>query len=158
MADGSESFVVARALSAAGPERIHAIRLLYLLRFSADSRRDSLLPARLGELLGSDDVFGGWLCFGLRDLDVFPCAKPVVHLCEHVARRSHRRTIHGAHQHDREMRASARRSVSLAARGRSGCGPLGSLAAQTVALLDIPSVRTVHVRFNRLHKKPLCGG
>ena len=58
----------------------------------------------------------------------------------------------------RDERKSARRGVSLAARSGSGFGPVGSVAAQKVAVLDIPPVRPVYVRFHSLRAKPLRGG
>ncbi len=48
----------------------------------------------------SDDVFGNWLCVWLFHLDVLPGAKPVVHICGHVARRSCGGALHWAHQLD----------------------------------------------------------
>src|SRR4029077_3273130 len=56
------------------------------------------------------------------------------------------------------MRTRARRGVSLATRGGSRGGALGGVAPPALALLDIPSIRRLHVRFNGLRAKPLCGG
>src|SRR5437879_721692 len=56
------------------------------------------------------------------------------------------------------MRASTRRGVSVAARGRSCSGPLGSAASQTVAFLGFPAVGAVYVRVYGLRPKSLCGG
>jgi len=56
------------------------------------------------------------------------------------------------------MRTGARGGISLTARGGSGSGTLGSVAAPAVALPDIPSVCLLHVRFNGLRAKPLRGG
>src|SRR5216683_3070522 len=116
MVDGCESFVVAGAICAPGAERTHAIRLFHLFSFSSRSRRDSLPPARLGKLLGSDDVFGDWLCAWVCHLHIFSGAKPMVHVCGLVAQRSHGRAVHGARQLDREMRTGARGGFSLATR------------------------------------------
>src|SRR6267378_4134452 len=158
MADGCESFVMAGAICSPGAERIHAIRLFHLFSFSARSRRDSLPPARLGKLLGSDDVFGGCVRAWLYHLDILSGAKPVVHVCRHVAQQSHGWAAHGARQLHREMRTGTRRGVPLATRSGGGSGALGSMAAPAVALLDIPSERHLHVRFDCLRAKPLRGG
>lgn len=56
------------------------------------------------------------------------------------------------------MRARTRRGVSVATRGRSRCGALGSVAPPALALLGLPSIRHLHVRFDGLRTKPLCGG
>src|SRR5260370_35144701 len=56
------------------------------------------------------------------------------------------------------MRASARSGVFFAARGGSNGRALGSLAAPAVALLDIPSVRLLHVCFDGVRAESLCGG
>src|SRR5260370_10702605 len=56
------------------------------------------------------------------------------------------------------MRTGARRGLSLAARGGSSCRTLGSVAAPAVAILGIPTMRPLHVRFNGLRAKPLRGG
>src|SRR5207245_959305 len=57
-----------------------------------------------------------------------------------------------------EMRASTRRGVSVAARGGSCSGALGSAASQTVAFLGFPAVRAVYVRVHGLRAKSLRGG
>src|SRR5207245_4558720 len=56
------------------------------------------------------------------------------------------------------MRTSTRRGVSVAARGGSGSGPLGSVASQTVAFLGFPAVGAVYVRVHGLRAKSLRGG
>jgi len=56
------------------------------------------------------------------------------------------------------MRTRARRGVSLATRGGSRGGALGGVAPPALALLDIPSIRRLHVRFNGLCAKPLRSG
>src|SRR6266481_5585306 len=56
------------------------------------------------------------------------------------------------------MRTRAWRGVSLATRGRSRDRALGSVAPPALALLGIPSIRRLHVRFNGLRAKPLRSG
>src|SRR5260370_27447013 len=137
---------------------MHAIRLLHIFSFSSDSGRDSLLPARVQKLLGSDDVYGSWLRAWLRHLRVPASTKPVVRIRGHVAQQSCGRTVHSPCQPDREMRTGARRGLSIAARGGSSCRTLGSVAAAAVAILGIPTMRPLHVRFNGLRANPLRGG
>src|SRR5713226_6533737 len=103
MADGCESFALAGALCASSAERIYAVRLFHLFCLSADSRRNSLLPARFEELLGSDDVFSSRLRVRLCHFDVLSRAEPVVHAVRPVARRSDRWSVHRANQLHREM-------------------------------------------------------
>src|SRR5260370_22107464 len=56
------------------------------------------------------------------------------------------------------MRASVGSGISFAARGGSNGRALGSLVASAVALLDIPSVRLLHVCFDGVRAESLCGG
>src|SRR5215467_16286076 len=113
---------MARAVCAPGSDGIYGVFVLHLLSFLADSRRNSLLPARFQELLGGDDVFRGRLRFRLRDGDVFSSAEPLVHPSWDVAWRTCWRAVYGADQFHREMRTCAWRGVSFAARGRCDGG------------------------------------
>src|SRR6266850_68855 len=65
---------------------------------------------------------------------------------------------YGASKPDRGVWASAWRSVPLATCGGRGGSAMGSVAAQTLAVLGIPSLRFMYVRLDGVCAKPLFGG
>src|SRR5215472_8254873 len=158
MAHRGESFTLVRASGASGVDRVHGVFLFHLFCLPADPRRRSLLPARLGKLLGGDDLLRRRLRARLRHRDALVDRESVVHARGSLAYRTYRRAVYRADSFDREIRARARRRVSIAARCWSDGGVMGSVAAPPLAFLDVSPFRCVHVHFDGVRSKSLCRG
>src|ERR1700736_1382331 len=78
LADGSASGDLAGAVCFPGTERVHAIRVLDVLRVPAGAGRNSVLPGRLARVLVGDDLFGGRIRDRIRYCDFVSCREPVV--------------------------------------------------------------------------------
>src|SRR5882672_1550872 len=85
LADGRASGAVARTICDGRTERFFSVRLFYVLHIPADRRWCFVLAARLGSILGDDDVLRSGICDWLLHRDDFSNPESVVRYGGNVA-------------------------------------------------------------------------
>src|SRR5260370_39178621 len=78
LAHGSASGDLAGAVCYRGPQRVHAICVLDVLRLPAGAWRHFVLSRGLARGLVGDDLFRGWARDRIRDRDFFSHREPMV--------------------------------------------------------------------------------
>src|SRR5258707_2128905 len=78
LAHGSASGDLAGAVCYRGPQRVHAICVLDVLRLPAGAWRHFVLSRGLARVLVGDDLFRGWVRDRIRDRDFFSHREPMV--------------------------------------------------------------------------------
>src|SRR5258708_33857116 len=75
---GSAAGDLAGAVCYRGPQRVHAICVLDVLRLPAGAWRHFVLSRGLARVLVGDDLFRGWVRDRIRDRDFFSHREPMV--------------------------------------------------------------------------------